>query len=84
MNVNVLFFASLRDKVGFDSLTLDLAGNSSKADLFVALQELIGKTRVNLLQEADVSIAVNQTLKREEFELNPGDEVAFLPPITGG
>jgi molybdopterin converting factor small subunit len=32
----------------------------------------------------NVSIAVNKCYKREPTTLNDGDEVAFLPPISGG
>ena len=39
---------------------------------------------LQVLEQENVRIAVNQSLVSEDLALNPGDEVAFLPPVTGG
>ena len=36
------------------------------------------------LNDPDVRIAVNQTLVHDVVKLSPGDEIAFLPPMSGG
>ena len=54
------------------------------------LEELISElaTRGELWREAltdpSVSVAVNKVLVERNSPLNSGDEVAFLPPVTGG
>jgi len=36
------------------------------------------------LNDPRVQLAVNQTLVRDVVPLSPGDEIAFLPPMSGG
>lgn len=36
------------------------------------------------LNDPKVQLAVNQVLIRENVTLSPGDEIAFLPPMSGG
>ncbi len=83
--IAVRFFASLRDAVG--AADLSLAAPLLPADLH-ALMELL---RDRLDSEAyaaiaagAVRIALNQTLIEGNPTLAAGDEVAFLPPVTGG
>jgi molybdopterin synthase sulfur carrier subunit len=48
-----------------------------------ALRSFLGK-RWPELNEPGVLLAINQTLVRCKTMLSPGDEVAFLPPMSGG
>ena len=42
------------------------------------------KQKYSGLTETQFSIAVNQDVTKENLELSDGDEVALLPPFTGG
>ncbi len=81
MTVVVRFFASLREDVGMAELELEA---DSLSALLTALESELGDAMQHLRQE-NVRVAVNQDLvDNPTLALEPGDEVAFLPPVTGG
>ena len=74
--LQVLLFASLRDRAGWSVRQMPLTARTNTAgELWAELQ--LG----SLLA---IKIAVNQQLVGPERVLCNGDEVAFLPPFTGG
>lgn len=79
--VTVLFFASLREQMGTGELAISA---STIEDLQQQLSLRLGVDRAKFLQADNVRIAVNQHLVNETTTLQDGDEVAFLPPVTGG
>jgi len=76
--VNVLFFAELRDKVGSDRLSFDVAG--------ITVRELKDKwlDSYNLENINHAMVAINEEYADEDTILNEGDTVAFIPPVSGG
>ena len=84
MKVNVLFFASLKEELGISEIELDVAEFAQRSDLFDSLKNELGSDCVAPLLAENISIAVNRNIEKGEFALKKGDEVAFLPPITGG
>ncbi len=79
--VTVKFFASLREDLGHAELEL-AAG--SVADLLEVLRAELG-AGMSAIEQENVRIAVNQDLVDDLNQpLRAGDEVAFLPPVTGG
>ena len=81
MTVAVRFFASLREDVGVAELEVEA---DSLPALLAALKAELGDAMQHLQQE-NVRMAVNQALVDDPtLALEPGDEVAFLPPVTGG
>jgi len=83
MQVQVRFFASLRDATGTDSLSLALAEGADLGALLAVLEQRLGPA-VEALKAENVRVAVNQDLVSGRTLLSDGDEVAFLPPVTGG
>ena len=79
--IKVLFFASLREQMGTAEINLD-AQNLS--ELFTQIETHLGAEARQALQADNIRIAVNQDLIEHEVALKQGDEVAFLPPVTGG
>lgn len=77
----MLFFASLRDGVGQAEAEVQATRVS---EILPALEATLSAAGLELLREANVRIAVNQTLVETDLPLQHGDEVAFLPPVTGG
>jgi molybdopterin synthase sulfur carrier subunit len=79
--INVLFFARLKDQVGQSELLLDAEfAGKTVAELQYAL---IAKGMI-ALQDDSIRIAVNQNFCAPDTVVNDGDEVAFMPPVTGG
>jgi MoaE-MoaD fusion protein len=81
MRVRVLFFGQLKEIVGSAAEDVDLSDGSRVEDLF----ERYGR-RFPKLSEFRPSLAasVNQEYAEWRAPLAPGDEVAFLPPVSGG
>jgi len=85
MSVRVLFFASLRESTGCEALTLPLQADDVGIDeLLQLLSSQLDVSALPALTAESVRVAVNQELMTGPFRINDGDEVAFLPPVTGG
>ena len=85
LTVRVLFFASLRETVRQDTLDVCLAPGATVADLRAHLAERLSGEGARAIADGDVRVAVNQRLVHgADATLHAGDEVAFLPPVTGG
>ena len=80
----VLFFASLRDVTGTDSLSVELAEPVSLAGLLENIAPRVPTAAMAALRAENVRVAVNQTFLSGGELVQPGDEVAFMPPVTGG
>ncbi len=81
MHVRVKLFAQLRDRAGESELTCDVPATATVADVWTALV-----TRHPALAPfaSSVSCAVNATYAKTRTQVQDGDEVAFLPPVSGG
>jgi sulfur-carrier protein len=84
MKVAVRFFASLRDAAGTAALEVELLDGARFEDLLGALEGLLRPGALAALRAENVRLAVNQDLVAPPFALADGDEIAFLPPVTGG
>jgi molybdopterin converting factor subunit 1 len=81
MRVCVLYFGVLKDLVGHGRSEMDLAEGASVAELLEAHRGL-AKGRESLWDS--IAVAVNQEYARAGDVLKDGDEVALLPPVSGG
>jgi len=80
--INVLFFGKLRDEFQIDQLKIE-APCKNMSELFTLLTQQHAKL-ATLQDTNSLLIAINQDMADESASLNPGDEVAFFPPVTGG
>lgn len=81
MNVRVLFFASLREKVKASEAIASLEEGARVADLW---DQLCAKHEAIAPMSSSVSFAVNREYADREHVLQDGDEVALIPPVSGG
>ncbi len=82
MTVRVRLFAVLRERAGSDSIEVELDEGATVAD---ALEQLSGSGPLaELLERMPVRMAVNRDYASPETPLGPGDELALIPPISGG
>ena len=79
MRVRVLYFASLRDAAGRDGETLDLAA-MSLAQLYDDARERYGFS----LPRVRLRVARNGAFANWNDVVAEDDEVAFIPPVSGG
>jgi len=75
-SITVRYFASLREQIGRTEEQIDAAGLRSVAEVWgrVCAQPL----------PANTLVAINLEYATAESAVQPGDEVAFFPPVTGG
>ena len=76
MRVTIRLFAGLRERAGVAERELELAEGSRVGDVWAALD--LGDEPPGLLY------AANQAYVPRERELAEGDEVALIPPVSGG
>jgi molybdopterin converting factor subunit 1 len=82
MRVTVRLFAILRDRAGADSVDIDLPERATVAD---ALDVLAQRGELaDVLARTSVVMAVNLEYAEPTLELRPNDELALIPPISGG
>jgi molybdopterin synthase sulfur carrier subunit len=82
--IRVLYFASLRERVGTGSEDLPLGDNRTVADLLLRLRARGGPWTEALADGGNTLAAVNQALAQPDTAIADGDEIAFFPPVTGG
>jgi molybdopterin converting factor subunit 1 len=84
MTIKVKFFAAIRETVGQDSIELGAAAHGDLMQLLETLRGLLSEEAFDSLRASNVRIAVNREFVEGACVLRDGDEVAFMPPITGG
>ena len=82
--INIKIFASLRERLQEDELTLPFENEISIEDFVLSLGQLKGDLWLATLTKGEVLTAVNQTIVDRTHLLKDGDELAFFPPVTGG
>ena len=84
-SLKLVFFARLREDLGTNAEELALpAGVGTVAALRAHLASRGGAWGTTLAQGKAIRVAVNQEMAQPTTPVNPGDEVAFFPPVTGG
>jgi molybdopterin converting factor small subunit len=78
--VRVLFFARYAEVMGRESVALDLPPGSTVGDAVLAIRSLPGGS----LLPARPLVARGTEQVRLEVPVSAGDELALLPPLSGG
>lgn len=76
MQVTVRLFAALRERAGRGAIDLDLPDGATAADVWPGLA--LGD------EPPGLAVAVNQAYAGRDTVLADGDEVALIPPVSGG
>ncbi len=79
LRVRVRLFASFREAAGTGHLTSELDEGAHVSDLLTQLS-----ARIPALGATRGLIALNQTYVDADAVLHDGDEVALIPPVSGG
>jgi molybdopterin converting factor subunit 1 len=81
MRVHVKLFAVLREHAGTSEVVLDLPPGATARAAAATLGEQYPAVAAHL---ARVAYAVNQTYAKPDAPLHDGDELALIPPVSGG
>ncbi|MFI5160939.1 MAG: molybdopterin converting factor subunit 1 [Sphingobacteriales bacterium] len=79
MNVKVLAFGIAKDIFGESSISIDINGSTTSN-----LKEALEKQYPRLKQLASYMVAVNNEYAQDEGILTEHDEIAIIPPVSGG
>jgi molybdopterin synthase sulfur carrier subunit len=80
MKINILAFGIAKDIFGGSSIDIELPADSSVYNLKYALE----KEYPRLKQLASYMLAVNNEYALPEDSIHPNDEIAIIPPVSGG
>jgi molybdopterin converting factor subunit 1 len=81
MQVTVLFFGMLKDLAGRGRDSLTLSDHATLGDVLDHYHKEIPRLKEFA---ASIAISVNQEYAGPDTKLKPGDEIALLPPVSGG
>lgn len=80
--MRVRLFAMLRERAGSDTVEVELEEGATVADALDALSRHDGLGPA--LADMPVVMAVNRDYARDDRPLDEGDELALIPPVSGG
>ena len=81
MHVTIRLFARLRELAGAADLTREVPRGATASDVW---NLLVADFPLLADYSRNISCAVNEEYARLTTALKDGDEVAFLPPVSGG
>lgn len=81
--INIRFFASLREALDCESISLPAKNISKVSEVKAQLIAQHPKWETHLAHDSILN-AVNHQMVDGEYVVKQGDEVAFFPPVTGG
>ena len=85
MNINILYFARIKESVNYSAENIDLPSDVATVTALKNYLALRGENWANLFNGKQVvRAAINHALVDDLAKISAGDEVAFFPPVTGG
>jgi MoaE-MoaD fusion protein len=81
MRVRVLFFGLLKEIAGKSADEIDLGEGASVRDVLAHYERALPRWRMSV---SSIAMAVNQQYAGPGTPLNDNDEIALLPPVSGG
>jgi molybdopterin synthase catalytic subunit len=81
MRIHVKLFAILRERAGVSDIDIELSPAATVSDAAGRLSETYPQLESFLPR---VAYAVNQSYAKHDTALSDGDELALIPPVSGG
>lgn len=81
MRVRVKLFAALREAAGEGEVELELSGPGTVEQVWASL---VGRHPALAARRRSLSAAVNRRYAAFDETVSDGDEVVFVPPVSGG
>ena len=79
LQIQVVYFAKLRELTGLDQETFSISKGANPSDVLASITE-----RHQIDIGSNFKIAVNDAFSDWDIMLNDGDRLVFIPPVTGG
>ena len=83
MKIHVRLFAVIREVMGREIVDLSLADGATPEDAWDALVRIDGSGTLAARRQ-NLAAAVNRKYTKFDVRLSEGDEVVFIPPVSGG
>ena len=83
MTVHVRLFAAIREALGRESVEMTLASGATPEDVWRELTRLDDRGAL-ATRRKNLAAAVNRRYTKFDAPLADGDEVVFIPPVSGG
>jgi molybdopterin synthase catalytic subunit len=80
MRISVRLFAGLRERAGAASIEVELPDDARAGDVLAAM----AGTPVGALEPGQCIVAVNREYARPDEPVSAEDEIALIPPVSGG
>ena len=80
MKVNVMLFGITKDLIGKQFLSIDLPEKCTVGEF----KDVLQLKYPELIELNSLAIAVNSEYARDHLLLNEQDEIALIPPVSGG
>jgi len=81
MNVRVQFYAQLRELIGSHKLELELPQGSTVREL---LEKIYAQRPALRTHDNSILVGAGLAFVDRNYKLNPGQEIAIMPPVQGG
>ena len=81
MKVQVQFYAQLRELIGVHELELELQQGANVRQL---LEEIFAQKPALRAHDKSILIGAGLEFVGRNYKLNPGEEIAIMPPVQGG
>lgn len=80
MKIKILAFGIIKDIFSSASIIIDIENNETIAEL----KQLLESQFPQLKQLKSYLIAVNNEYALPDYKINEADEIAIIPPVSGG
>lgn len=80
MDFQLLLFGITKDIIGNSPFSIRLEGENSAGNLM----KVLINSYPRLKDLNSIAVAVNGEYAEESTIINPGDEIALIPPVSGG
>jgi molybdopterin converting factor subunit 1 len=84
MRVTLLCFGVLKDMLGLATEEIELNEGATAAALLRILEQRTSNLTMSANVWQSLAVAVNREYSSTDAVLRDGDEVALLPPVSGG
>ena len=81
MKVRVQFYAQLRELIGVNELELELPQGATVREL---LEQIYAQKPALRAHDRSILVGAGLEFVNRTYELNPGEEIAIMPPVQGG